>query len=243
MSDDDGESQGGFFAIGGGLSGLLGIAALIAAVNNPSDADLRAWVRSQFEQGAAADGNMFAGLLAQSVSAEYADAFAISSTNYIVLTHFEVATPDLRLMGGPAPEQGCLIGVMNNFYPCGEVSDAVSGGGSQPSRNDDALPYSDAADVEIADPSLSLDRSRGWVCDGARVRFSNIDHQADPFRPPVTVDIVGQQSIWSISYSTGTGSAASIGESNDPRFGDAWFGYSEATGILSFNERDCAPVQ
>jgi hypothetical protein len=79
-----------------------------------------------------------------------------------------------------------------------------------------------------------LTRSRGWLCDGARVRFS-------PHLPnrSVMVRIAGKEEPWSLSIST-------VGYIGLMPFADSIFQRAEffyAHGPLTFNGRDCEPVQ
>ncbi len=259
------EQRGGFALFGGGFSALIGVGALVLALNNPTVPDLQAEAASLIQQEVANNSNPLLALMSQEIGRAGADALTISSTNYVVFTHFEVTTPDTRLLGGEAPQQLCFVGVMKRFYPCEAASEGArqstsATSGSSPDRDGAQTIVSTKSDTQDADQpvqrgSLSPrdmqligsppDESRDPSdLDLLRPRGWSCDGVRVKFDPEtpwskIRVEIAGQRSAWSMSV--GTQGVVSVSNSVDPRFSGANFVFEP--GSLAFNERLCVAVK
>lgn len=262
MDEDEG---GGFFLFGGAFSTLIGIGALILALNNPTISDLRAEAASLIQQEMVNSSNPFLALMSQEIGAAGADTLTIRSTNYIILTHFEVTTPDARFLGGDAPQQLCFVGVMKKFYPCDQWTSGVSqstsaGSVSSPGLNDSqatadsTFDERDAArsdsrrslsprDMELMGlfSDVSLDPSNP---DLLRPKGWSCDGVRVKFAPDtpwstIGVEIAGQSSVWSMSI--GTQGVVTVSDPENVRFAGASFLFEPS--ILYFNDRVCVAVK
>jgi hypothetical protein len=227
---------GGIAIWAGGGSTILGIAALVLAINNPSDADLRAYVAQAATQELASSGNVFMQMMSVEGGQAAGQMISVRSDNFLVFTKFDVGIPDLTMLGGPPAQQICLIGIMNRFVSCDSaVSEGQSAESPPPERSslaaqDTALV--DGSEVQPTDERVLL-RTDGWLCDGVRVKFA----PGTPWQT-VLVNVAGNSASWRMTV--GSQGIITVLESADDRYAGAMFEFSE--GALRFNEQTCQPA-
>lgn len=224
----------------GGGSAIVAIAAFILAINNPTEADLRAHVAQLASDELATSGNVFMQMMSVDGGQAASQMITVRSDNFLIFSRFDVGVPDTTIFGGSPASQTCLIGVMNRFFSCGDaralVTEVPNPASAPPERDSiaahDTALVSDGEAQPTDDPVLL--RTHGWLCDGIRVRFA-------PETPweSVLVNFAGKSSSWRMTV--GSQGVITVLESADDRYAGAMFEFVD--GDLSFNEQPCQPAK